>query len=105
MDMRCRDRRQTLCNRSLKGTAGGIRRCRDGRVQNYPAKLALTPEKVTAIRYYYNQRIRKYVQDQSQFNKRINTEYFNKLVATAIFNISKKMQRYCTTINVGNLLD
>lgn len=78
-----------LRNRSVKGTCESIRRYKDAS-RSYVAKAPLTPEKVSAIRYCYNQRIQKYAVESSDFNQRFSDGSFNKLLSMAIHNNKRK---------------
>lgn len=93
-----------LRNRSVKGTGYNVRRCKDA-VKRFRAKPALTPEKVSAIRLYYNERIQKYSTDSTDFSKRYSDIYFNKLLSSGIFNIGKNVVNSDKKKSVGNLLD
>lgn len=102
MRMQYRNSISKLSNRSVKGTCESTRRCKDVQ-KNYGAKPALSPEKVSAIRHYYNQCIHKYAVESSDFNKRYADIYFKKLLSQAIHNIGKKEENVAK--NTTNLLD
>lgn len=72
-----------LMNKSIKGLPGRIRNC-NGVIRIYPAKPALTPEKLKAVRSHYNMRIQANCADSIGFSKRISDIYFNKLVIVVI---------------------
>lgn len=102
MRMQYRNSISKLSNRSVKGTCENTRRCKD--VQKiYGAKPALSPEKVSAIRHYYNQRIHKHAVESSDFNKRFGDIYFKKLLSQAINNIAKRETNFAK--DSTNLLD
>lgn len=100
--MQYRNSISKLSNRSVKGTCEITRRCKDVQ-KKYVAKPALSPEKVSAIRHYYNQRIHKYAVESSDFNKRFADIYFKRLLSQAIHNIAKKEENFVK--DATNLLD
>lgn len=102
MTMQYRNSIDKLSNRSLKGTCEKTRRHKDTQIM-LRAKPPLTPEKVGAIRKIYNQRIHTYAIESSDFNKRIADGNFNKHLASAIHNITRK--KLARAADATNLLD
>lgn len=78
-----------LVNRSVTGMKSRARNS-NGTTKTYSAKPALTPEKLKAVRSYYNARIQVNCVESTEFGKRISDQYFNKLLNSALSNQVKK---------------
>lgn len=88
LEMLYKDDLKQLCERSLKGTVAMFR-CKRGVSRYCPPKLPLTPVKVQAIRFHYNQRITQKVSDSTDYRRRISDTYFNKILNGALSNFAK----------------
>lgn len=68
-------------------------RMHNGVLKTYPAKPALTPKKLSAIRSQYFQRIYKHCADSTEFSERISDIRFNKLLNSNITNNITRMKK------------
>lgn len=87
--MQYRDELEKLRQRSVKGTEGSVR-CIKGIPKVFPGKLALTPEKLNAIRSQYNQRIQKHAVESTDFSIRVADSHFNKILNGILSNYMRK---------------
>lgn len=74
-------------------------RIHNGVSKTYSAKPALTPEKVQAVRFRYNERIQKNCIETLEFSKRFSDAYFNKLLNGVLSNIARKQETNCNGID------
>lgn len=81
-----------LSNRSVVGVKARTRNI-NGSIKVYPAKPALTPEKLNAVRSQYYMRIQSNCVDSVDFTKRISDVYFKKLLSNALSN-EGRAERY-----------
>lgn len=80
-----------LLNRTLKGRHERVEIKDDGSVERIqPAKTPLTPEKVTRIEELFINRVSKSKCVAAEFSERIKQTNINKLIASAIKNVSNK---------------
>lgn len=90
IDYAYKENSSTLVNKTLKGTLERIEMQDDGAVVVRPAKNPLTPEKVKRIEELFIQRVSKSKCLAGEFAERIKTTNINRLLASAIRNISNK---------------
>lgn len=91
LEMQYKNELSKLSERSVKGTAGGIRHV-NGIPKLCLPKPPLTPKKVMAIRHQYNRRITQRVQDSTDFSKRIADVYFNKILNGVLSNFTRQIK-------------
>lgn len=87
-----KDNEAILLNRTLKGTLDRIEINDDGSRTVRPGKGPLTPEKVKRIEKLFIERVSKDKCLASEFGDRIKQANINKLIASAIKNVSNKAQ-------------
>lgn len=82
--------RKTLCNRTLKGTVDRVE-VRDGAVTVVrPGKDPMTPEKVEKSQQIFIDRVAKSKCLAREFGERVKSSNINRLIASAIKNVSNK---------------
>lgn len=85
-----KDNRSTLVNKTLFGTLERTEFRDDGAVVVRPAKDPLTPEKVKRIEELFVKRVTKSKCLAAEFTERITPTNINRLIASAIRNVSNK---------------
>lgn len=87
-----KDNTSSLVNKTLKGTLERVEIQNDKPVAVRPAKDPLTPEKVKRIEELFIKRVTNSKCLAGEFVERIKTTNINRLIASAIRNISSKEQ-------------
>lgn len=85
-----KDNTSTLVNKTLYGTLERKEFGDDGAVVVQPAKDPLTPEKVKQIEKLFVKRVTQSKCLAAEFAERIKSTNFNRLIASAIINVSNK---------------
>lgn len=88
-----KDNASVLVNKTLKGTADKVVFAPNGDEKELiPGKDPLTPLKVEKIRNLFINRISKCQLDAVSYSERIKDAYFNRLIGSAVRNISNKKE-------------
>ncbi len=96
-----KDKTSTLANKTLYGTLERKEFGDDGAVVVRPAKDALTPEKVIRIEKLFVKRVTESKCLSAEFAERIKPTNINRLIASAIRNVSNKENPKQTKKNVN----